>query len=71
LQTGALLLEWYNRHSQGQLPAALTPYRVASTWKGFRFNNSRLKSLGWQQRISTQDGLARTFENLKRQDAAS
>jgi nucleoside-diphosphate-sugar epimerase len=65
LQVGASLLERYNRYSHGQLPAALTPYRVASTWKGFRFDNSRLKSLGWRQRVTTRDGLARTFADLK------
>ncbi len=65
LQVGASLLERYNRYSQGQLPAALTPYRVASTWKGFRFDNLRLKSLGWRQRVTTRDGLARTFDDLK------
>ncbi len=65
LQVGAHLLERYNRYSHGQLPAALTPYRVASTWKGFRFDNSRLKSLGWRQRVTTRDGLARTFDDLK------
>ena len=71
LRVGARLLEWYNRHSQGQLPAVLTPYRVASSWKGFRFDNSRLKSLGWRPGVSTEQGLAQMFDDLKRNSAGS
>lgn len=71
LSVGALILEWYNRRSHGQLPAALTPYRVASTWKGFRFDNSRLKALGWRQGVSTRQGLQKTFDDLKGSSAGS
>jgi nucleoside-diphosphate-sugar epimerase len=66
LRVGARLLVWYNRRSQGQLPAALTPYRVASSWKGFRFDNAGIKSLGWRQGVSTSQGLAHAFDDLKR-----
>lgn len=51
----------YHEHSRGQLPAILTPYRTASTWKGHRFDNNKLKSLGWVQHVSTQQGMERTF----------
>jgi nucleoside-diphosphate-sugar epimerase len=56
---------WYHRHSRGQLPALLTPYRVASTWKRMRFENAKLRRLEWQPLISTEEGLRRTFERLK------
>ena len=58
-------VHWYHRHSRGQLPALLTPYRVASTWKRMRFENAKLRRLEWQPLISTEEGLRRTFERLK------
>lgn len=58
-------VRWYHRHSRGQLPALLTPYRVASTWKRTRFENGRLRKLGWRPPFSTDEGLRRTFERLK------
>jgi nucleoside-diphosphate-sugar epimerase len=51
----------YNRHSKGQLPAIFTPYRVATEWGGNRFDNSRLRSIGWRQLVTTAEGLRRTF----------
>lgn len=57
--SGALLK--YSIRSNGQLPPVLTPYKCDASWKGCRFNNSRLKALGWQQNVSTEDGLSRTF----------
>lgn len=61
LRIASSALLHYHHHSKGQLPAVLTPYRTASTWKGHRFDNTKLKSLGWTQRISTPEGMARTF----------
>jgi nucleoside-diphosphate-sugar epimerase len=58
-------VERYHRASKGQLPAIFTPYKTATTWKGNRFTNAKLKSLGWRPLVSTEDGLARTFEALK------
>ncbi len=55
-------VEWYHHHSKGQLPAIFTPYKCANLWKGNRFDNSKLKSIGWRQRISTVEGMQRTFE---------
>ncbi|MFI5093660.1 MAG: polysaccharide deacetylase family protein [Candidatus Acidiferrales bacterium] len=51
----------YNRYSKGQLPAILTPYKVASQWGGNRFDNSKLRSLGWKQLVPTPEGLQRSF----------
>jgi nucleoside-diphosphate-sugar epimerase len=54
-------VEYYSQHSRGQLPAVFTAYRTAALWKGTRFSNERLKSLGWTQAVPTEEGLRRTF----------
>jgi nucleoside-diphosphate-sugar epimerase len=59
------IVERYNRRSKGQLPAVFTSYKTATTWKGHRFDNSKLRSIGWQQIVSTDEGLRRTFESLR------
>ena len=58
-------VESYHRRSKGQLPAVLTPYRTRSLYVGRRFDNSRLKSLGWRQAVATGEGMRRTFESLR------
>jgi nucleoside-diphosphate-sugar epimerase len=58
------LYQRYHQHSQGQLPALFTPYRTATSWGGNRFSNAKLKSLGWQPIVSTDEGLRRTFAAL-------
>jgi nucleoside-diphosphate-sugar epimerase len=58
-------VEQYSLRSKGQLPAFLTPYRTASIWKGMRYSNAKLKSLGWRPLIPTAEGLRRTFEHFK------
>ncbi len=58
-------IEWYHGYSKGQLPAVFTPYKVATMWKGNRFSNERLKSLGWQPIVPTPEGLRRTFAYLR------
>jgi nucleoside-diphosphate-sugar epimerase len=60
----ARLIEGYHRRSRGQLPAILTPYKVASLWKGQRFENRKLKALGWTPRVPIEEGLARHFAHL-------
>jgi nucleoside-diphosphate-sugar epimerase len=65
----ARLLEIYHRRSQGQLPAILTRYKVASTWGGNRFDNAKLHSLGWHQVVSTPEAMRRTFEYFQSQNA--
>src|ERR1700675_3132369 len=55
----------YNRYSKGQLPAILTPYKVASQWGGNRFDNSKLRSIGWKQLVPTAEGLQRSFASFR------
>jgi nucleoside-diphosphate-sugar epimerase len=55
----------YHRYSKGQLPAVLTPYKVASIWAGNRFDNSKLHSIGWQQLVPTVEGLRESFAALR------
>jgi hypothetical protein len=65
-------VQWYHHHSHGQLPAFLTPYRVAATWGGHHYSNDRLRGLGYQQGVRTEDGLRRTLsEMLKAVEAAA
>ncbi|MEI7891523.1 MAG: NAD(P)-dependent oxidoreductase [Myxococcales bacterium] len=59
------LVERYHTFSKGQLPAIFTPYKTAVTWKGNRFDNGKLRRLGWAPIVGTQDGLARTFAYLR------
>lgn len=61
----AALVEAYHHRSKGQLPAILTRYKAAASWAGNRFQNSKLRSIGWRQIISTQEGLSETFEALR------
>jgi len=54
--------------SKGRFPAPLSPYAVDTTWKRHRFSNARLHALGWSPRISTEEGLVRTFAWLREQE---
>jgi nucleoside-diphosphate-sugar epimerase len=63
-------LERYHAWSHGQLPAIFTPYKSASTWGGNRFDNSKLKAVGWRPRIATEEGMRRTFAWLREQTPA-
>ncbi len=57
--------ERYHVHSKGQVPRALTPYRTLNLWRGHRFDNRKLRSAGWSQRVPTEDALRRTFAELR------
>lgn len=59
------LVTRYHRWSKGQLPAVFTRYKSATTWGGNRFDNSKLKGLGWRPIVTTEDGLSRAFEDLR------
>ena len=58
---GAKALERYHRKSKGQLPAVFTPYVVRSMYRPIRYSNEALKSIGWTQRVSTSEALARSM----------
>ncbi len=62
---GSKLVAWYHEYSRGQMPDVFTPYKTASIWKGMRFDNRRMKSLGWKQLVPTEEGLRRTFAHLR------
>lgn len=61
----AWMLEEYRRRSSGQLPPVLTRYKVATIWKGTRFSNAKLQSIGWKQLVSTADAIERTFQYFR------
>ena len=65
LQLASRCVENYHRRSRGQLPAVFTRYKTATLWKGTRFDNSKLKALGWTPRVGTEEGLARSFGALR------
>lgn len=56
---------WYAERTEGHLPALLTPYKVASTWKPQRFSNARARAvLGWTPRVPMREALDLTFAAL-------
>jgi nucleoside-diphosphate-sugar epimerase len=65
LKAASALVERYHAYSRGQLPAVLTPYKVAAMWKGTTFDNQKLKALGWRPTVSTEEGIRRTFDDLR------
>jgi nucleoside-diphosphate-sugar epimerase len=65
LQLLSRMVAGYSRWSKGQLPAVFTPYKTGTSWKGTRFTNARLKALGWNPLVPTDEGLRRTFEHFR------
>ena len=65
LRFGSSMVRKYHHHSKGQLPDIFTPYKSATMWGGNRFDNSRLKSIGWRQPISTDSGIDATFRAFR------
>lgn len=65
------VVEWYHRHSRGQLPAIFTPYKTRTMWKGNRFSNAKLRSIGFSPIVSTEEGLRRTFAFLREKKRAA
>lgn len=65
VQLLSIAVEKYHKYSKGQLPAIFTPYKTASIWKGNLFDNSKIKSIGWKQLVSTEEGLTRAFSYLR------
>ncbi len=64
-------VEWYHRHSRGQLPPIFTPYKTRTMWKGNRFSNAKLHALGFSPIVTTDEGLRRTFQYLREKAKAS
>jgi nucleoside-diphosphate-sugar epimerase len=64
LKAASALVLRYHDYSRGQLPAVLTPYKVAAMWKGTRFSNAKLKGTGWTPTVPTDEGVRRTFAYL-------
>ena len=58
-------VERYHAYSRGQLPAVLTRYKHDNLWKSQRFDNRKLRSLGWSPIVSTAEGLDRHFAALR------
>lgn len=56
---------WYHRYSRGQLPAILTPYKTDNMWRSFRYDNAKLKSIGWRPATAIDEGLRRTFASFR------
>ncbi len=65
LRVLSVMSEKYHVYARGQMPAVLTPYRTAATWKRTGFDNHKLKQLGWRPLVSTDEGLRRTFQYLR------
>ena len=56
-------IETCSRHSHGEIPAFLTPYKVKSTWTSHRFTAEKFKAAGWKQWVPTTEALRRTFHS--------
>ncbi len=62
--------EKYSSWSAGQLPPAFSRRRWRAEWKKTSYSNQKVKaSLGWTQRVATNDGLMRYFEGCKEKHA--
>jgi nucleoside-diphosphate-sugar epimerase len=52
-----------SRMSGGRLPLTFNLYRWSDDWKGLRYSNEKIKrELGWEQRVSFEEGSRRCFE---------
>jgi 2-alkyl-3-oxoalkanoate reductase len=62
LSTG---LEHAHRLSGGRVPAMFTPYKTKASWRPQRFSNAKLRELGVEQIVSTDEGLRRSFAAVR------
>ncbi len=67
----AATVEWYHERSKGHMPAAITPHMFRTVWAGNQFDNGKLKSFGWRQTVSTEQGLDRYFQSIADQAAGA
>ncbi|MFZ3341265.1 MAG: NAD-dependent epimerase/dehydratase family protein [Terriglobales bacterium] len=61
----AKAVEKYHASSHGQIPAVLTDYETRAMNKGHRFDNRKIKTLGWKQIVPTTEAMRETFEYLR------
>ncbi len=60
------LWEKYAKWSEGQLPPVFNRRTCAVYWKGNSYSNSKAKQLlGWQPKVSTEEGLTRFFSFMR------
>lgn len=71
VQLISAMIAKYSRYSKGQLPAILTPYKAANLWGGNRFDNSKLRSIGWKQLVPTAEGLQVSFAAFRTELSAT
>jgi nucleoside-diphosphate-sugar epimerase len=61
------LWEKYSAWSQGQFPPVFNRRRCSSYWKGNTYSNEKMKNLlGWEQKVSTDEGLRRYFVSCRK-----
>jgi nucleoside-diphosphate-sugar epimerase len=58
-------VEKYHAKTQGQIPQVLTRYESSAMWKGHRFDNQKIKNLGWKQTVPTEEAIRETFASLR------
>jgi len=60
------LWEKYSTLSEGQLPPVFSRSEWHAYWKKTRYSNEKLKSrLGWEPKVSTEEGLERYFKSCR------
>jgi len=63
------LWEKYSQWSEGQLPPAFNRGQWYANWRKTRYSNEKLKTrLGWQPRVSTNEGLRCYFESCHQEN---
>lgn len=65
LAASSLVERMSDARTKGRRPAKFSAYKTRTTWGGNTFSNARLRALGFQPLVSTEEGLARTFEHLR------
>ena len=58
-------VEKYHAKTYGQIPPVLTRYESSAMWKGHRFDNQKIKNLGWKQTVPTEEAMRETFAYLR------
>lgn len=62
LQPFARTAAWCASHSQGMVPAVVTPYKASALWKRVRYSNALAKSrLAWTPHVPFDEAITRTL----------